>query len=192
MAAVHGEGGRTLVANIWSGSKIRLRPVISSDWEAFHANDQDSEGARLSDSIYFPRSEAGTKAWAERAAAQGAEGDRTFLAIETLDGTLVGSISTADCDSRNGTFKYGVAIFRAYWRKGYASEAVSILLRYYFQELRYRKVNAYVYAFNDGSRALQERLGFVREGILREMIFTQGKHYDIYVYGQTKDEFESR
>jgi RimJ/RimL family protein N-acetyltransferase len=179
-----------MVANIWSGSKVKLRPVSPSDWKEFHDNDQDSEGARLCDSIYFPRSEDGTKAWAERTSSKASEGDNVFLAIETLDGTLVGSITTSSCDTRNSTFKYGVAIFRKHWRNRYASEAIKILLRYYFEELRYRKVNAYVYAFNDGSRALQEHLGFVQEGILREMIFTKGKHYDEYVYGQTKDEFE--
>lgn len=179
-----------MLSNIWSGLKVRLRPVIPLDWKEFHENDQDSECARLCDSIYFPRSEDGTKAWAERTSSKTSEGDNVFLAIETLDGTLVGSITANSCDARNGTFKYGVAIFRNHWRKGYASEAIRILLRYYFEELRYRKVNAYVYAFNDGSRALQEHIGFVQEGVLREMIFTKGQHYDEYVYGLTKDEFE--
>ncbi|HZG76507.1 MAG TPA: GNAT family protein [Paenibacillus sp.] len=182
-----------MTTNIWTGDKVRLRPVSPADWKLFHENDQDSEGARLSDALYFPRSEDGTKAWAERASSAAAsEGDNVFLAIETIDGALVGSIATDRCDARNGTFKYGVAIFRNHWRNGYASEAIAILLRYYFEELRYRKANAYVYAFNEASRALHERLGFVREGILREMIFTKGKPYDEYVYGLTKEEFESR
>ncbi|MCU6707378.1 GNAT family N-acetyltransferase [Paenibacillus sp. J5C_2022] len=177
-------------ANIWTGLKVRLRSVIPSDWKEFHENDQDSECARLCDAIYFPRSEDGTKDWAERTSTKAPEGDNVFLAIETHDGTLVGSITANSCDTRNGTFKYGVAIFRKHWRKGYASEAIRVLLRYYFEELRYCKVNAYVYAFNEGSRVLQEHLGFVQEGVLREMIFTKGKHYDEYVYGLTKDEFE--
>lgn len=179
-----------MIYNSWVGSKVRLRSIVATDWQEFHQNDQDSECARLCDAIYFPRSEDGTRAWAERTAAQVAEGDNIFLAIETLDGQLVGSITANNCDRRHGTFRYGVAIFRSEWRKGYAADAIRILLRYYFEELRYHKVNAHVYAFNDGSRALQEHLGFMQEGILREMIFTQGQHYDEYVYGQTKEEFE--
>jgi RimJ/RimL family protein N-acetyltransferase len=175
---------------LWSGSKIRLRPVLPADWEKFHQNDFDSECARLCDAVYFPRSEEGTKAWAEHQASKGPNGHNIMLAIETLDGHLVGSISTSSCDSRNGTFKYGVAIFREHWRRGYAAEAVKLLLRYYFEELRYHKVNAHVYAFNEGSIALHERLGFVLEGRLRGMIFTKGLHFDELVYGLTKSEFE--
>ncbi|MBD8497933.1 GNAT family N-acetyltransferase [Paenibacillus arenosi] len=179
-----------MINNIWSGKKVRLRAILPTDWAKFHHNDFDSESARLSDVIYFPRSEEGTKTWAEHQAAQGPNGDNIMLAIETNDGELVGSISTRSCDPRHGTFKYGVAVFREHWRKGYASEAVMIVLRYYFDELRYQKVNAHVYAFNDGSTALQERLGFVQEGRLRNMIFTKGQHFDEFVYGLTKSEYE--
>ncbi|CAH1199098.1 hypothetical protein PAECIP111893_01229 [Paenibacillus plantiphilus] len=140
--------------------------------------------------IYFPRSEEGTKSWAEQQASKGPNGDNIMLAIETLDGELVGSISTHSCDTRHGTFKYGIAIFREHWRNGYASEAVKILVGYYFEELRYQKVTAHVYAFNESSIALHERLGFVQEGKLRNMIYTNGQHFDEFVYGLTKSEYE--
>ncbi|WP_339845398.1 GNAT family protein [Paenibacillus sp. FSL W7-1088] len=175
--------------NIWTGHKVRLRAILPTDWDKFHNNDSDSDCARLCDVINFPRSEEGTKAWAEHEASRGPDGDKIMLAVETLDGVLVGSISSNNCDTRNGTFTYGVAIFREFWRNGYASEAVKILLRYYFEELRYQKVTAHVYAFNQGSLELHERLGFVQEGKLRNMVFTNGQHYDEYLYGLTKSEY---
>jgi RimJ/RimL family protein N-acetyltransferase len=176
--------------NIWSGSKVILRPVLPADWKAFHSNDFDSESARLYEAIHFPRSEEGTRSWTERETSKRSIGDNVMLAIETLDGQLVGSISTSSCEPRHGTFKYGVAIFRAHWRKGYASEAVRILLRYYFEELRYQKANAYVYAINENSIRLQEHLGFVQEGKLRNMIFTNGQYIDEFVYGLTKYDYD--
>jgi RimJ/RimL family protein N-acetyltransferase len=177
--------------NIWAGSKVRLRPVLPTDWEKFHNNDFDSEGARLCDVIHFPRSEERTKSWAEYQSSKEPNGDNVMLAIETLDGELVGSINTNSCDTRHGTFKYGVAIFREHWRKGYASEAVMILIRFYFEELRYQKVTVHVYAFNESSIALQEYLGFVQEGKLRNMIFTKGQYFDEFLYGLTKSEYEN-
>lgn len=177
---------------IWAGKKVRLRPVRSSDWDKFHENDLDSVNARLCDELHFPRLEEGTREWAEHQSANSIHGDNAFLAIETLEGTLVGSICTMNCNARHGTFKYGVSIFREQWRKGYATDAVSIILKYYFEELRYQKVNAHVYAFNNGSVALQQHLGFVQEGQIRAMIFTSGQHHDEYIFGLTRQEYEKR
>ena len=142
------------------GQKFRLRAILPEDWERFHDNDEDSDGARRCDVIHFPRSEEGTRLWTEQEAAAEPEGDNHRFAIETLDGELVGSMNTHSCDTRHGTFKYGVAIFREHWRKGYATEAAKLLLRYYFEELRYQKVTAHIYAFNESSIQLHERLGF--------------------------------
>ncbi len=113
---------------------------MPSDWDKFHNNDLDSVNARLCDEIHFPRSEEGTRQWAEQQASNTSNGGKVSLAIETFDGTLVGSICTDSCNSQNGTFKYGVSIFREYWRNGYASDAIRIVLRYYFEELRYRRL----------------------------------------------------
>ncbi|REK74648.1 GNAT family N-acetyltransferase [Paenibacillus paeoniae] len=177
--------------NCWTGTSVRLRAIVAEDWHQFHKNDQDTDSARTSDAIYFPRSEAGTRQWTEETAAKGATGDSMMLAIEKLDGELVGCINAHSCDSRNGIFKYGVAIFRDHWRMGYASDAINLLLRYFFKELRYEKAVAIVYGFNESSIRLQERLGFTLEGRLRSMIFTLGKRHDELVFGLLKSEFEA-
>lgn len=72
--------------DMWSGKKVRLRPILTADWEKFHLNDLDSEGAGHCDVIYFPRSEEGTKAWAASQAANAPVSDNVMLAIETLEG----------------------------------------------------------------------------------------------------------
>ncbi|MBW7456064.1 GNAT family N-acetyltransferase [Paenibacillus sepulcri] len=179
-----------MVENIWTGSKVRLRSIVPGDWEKFHHNDYDTETARLCDVTHFPRSEEGTRSWADNQASLGPDNDNIMLAIETHEGELIGSINTHSCDARHGTFKYGVAIFREHWRKGYAAEAVRLLLRYYFEELRYQKATAHVYAFNESSKALQEHLGFQQEGRLRNMLFTKGQHYDELVYGLLRSEYD--
>lgn len=178
--------------NNWTGASVRLRAIVPEDWLKFHSNDQDTESARLSDAIYFPRSEEGTRQWTLETAAKGPAGDQIMLAIENLKGELVGSISAHSCDSRNGTFKYGIAIFRDHRRKGYATEAIFILLRHFFHELRYEKAGANVYSFNESSIEMQKRLGFTQEGQLRGMIFTNGRRHDELVFGMLKSEFDEK
>lgn len=89
-----------------------------------------------------------------------------------------------------GVFKYGLRILRPYWRRGYARESITIVLRYYFHELRYQKVTAIVYSFNERSRRLHESLGFVLEGRLRRMVYTDGTLHDELYFGLTREEFD--
>ena len=102
----------------------------------------------------------------------------------------VGAIDTHTCDPRNGTFQYGVTIRREHARKGYASEAIRLVLRYFFHELRYQKVNVEIYGFNEASVKLHRELGFREEGRLRRMVYTGGAYHDSIMLGMTREEFE--
>ncbi len=168
---------------------MRLRAVQVSDWETFHENRHDSESQRRGWRIPFPRSPEAARRWAEDLALRDPATDSFFFAIENLEGALVGSINSHDCDARQGTFSIGIGVFRQYWRKGYAGDAIQIMLRYFFQELGYQKANATVYEFNEPSIKLFEGLGFQREGRRRRMIFTNGRHYDELLFGMTREEF---
>lgn len=69
------------------------------------------------------------------------------------------------------TWELGYTISPAYQRKGYAAEAVEALLRYAFQTIQLHRVAAYCSPLNPASWRLLEKLGFCREGLLRENIF---------------------
>lgn len=176
--------------NEWEGKLVRLRSVEPSDWEIHYEWNKDSEMTRNVAFVWFPSSKAGVQKWAENESVKDdGEPDKKFLIIETLDGTHVGMISTNKCDRRNGSFTYGIAIRSEHHRKGYASDAMRILLRHFFLERRYHKVIAHVFGFNDGSIRLHENFGMQLEGRLREMIYTNGKHYDELIFGMTAEEF---
>mgnify|MGYP001579874367 CR=1 FL=1 len=104
-------------------------------------------------------------------------------------GEVVGTLNTHDCDPRYGTFSYGLAIYRDQQHKGYASESIRLVLRYFFQELRYQKATVNIYTFNEASIKLHERLGFQHEGCLRRMHYTGGKYHDMRILGLTAEEF---
>lgn len=176
-------------SNHWQGERVRLRAVEPADWEAHFVWDQDSDMTRGLYHVPFPRPREATKRWAERAVTAGDEGDNIHLEIESLSGELVGAIATHDCDPRTGTFAYGVAVRAEHQRRGYASDAIRVVLRHYFEELRYQKVTVRVYSFNEASVRLHERLGLRQEGRLRRMVYTQGQFFDVLVFGLTREEF---
>jgi RimJ/RimL family protein N-acetyltransferase len=82
-----------------------------------------------------------------------------------------------------------VAIRREHWRRGYAAEAIRLILRYYFDELRYQMANVEIHAFNEASLALHRKLGFQEEGRLRRTVYTEGKYFDQVILGITGEEF---
>lgn len=177
--------------NYWQNEIIRLRAVEPEDAEAFFGFNLDSEMARNLDFLWPPSSMANVREEVEKMARRKLENDAFFWVIENADGEAVGQISTHNCDQRNGTFQYGVSVSTDHQRRGYARSAIGMVLRYYFEELRYQKVTVAIHADNSRSIALHEALRFVKEGTLRRMFFTGGEYVDLFYFGMTREEWEA-
>ena len=76
--------------------------------------------------------------------------------------------------------------------RGIGSTALRLLLDYAFTVQGLERVYAEVYGFNTRSQHLMERVGFQREGILRQHDLQNGVRQDLYVYGILKPEFYER
>jgi RimJ/RimL family protein N-acetyltransferase len=177
--------------NFWQGKHVRLRSVEPSDAAIFFEWKLDSEITRnMKWKILPPESQTQVGREIEEHSQKKFGADSFLWVIEDDTCKAAGSIRTHTCNPHNGTFSYGISIAREHHRKGYATEAIQLILRYYFGELRYQKVNAQILCCNDASIALHKKLGFVREGMLRRMTFTDGNYYDMYWYGMTKEEWE--
>ena len=175
-------------ASIWQGERVRLRAIEPSDWETYFAWNQDDEQARGVSNIPFPQSAEAVRQWAQQEATRKPEGDAFRFVIENETGEVVGDLTTHHCDARVGSFSYGITIRREHRRNGYAAEAITLVLRYYFQELRYQKATVSVYSFNEASARLHESLGFQLEGRIRRTLH-RWRHCDELVYGITTEEF---
>jgi RimJ/RimL family protein N-acetyltransferase len=64
------------------------------------------------------------------------------------------------------------------WGQGYGREAIELLLGYGFDELGLHRVHLNVWATNARAIACYERLGFVREGLRREVHWQDGAWID--------------
>lgn len=177
---------------VWRGDRVRLRAIEPGDWEAYFAWNQDDDQARGLYEVPFPQSAEAVRQWAQQEATRKPEDDHFRFVIENERGEIVGDLTTHDCHRRVGAFSYGISIRHDQRRQGYAAEAIRLVLRYYFQELRYQKVTVSIYSFNEASIRLHESLGFQREGCLRRTVFTNGQHYDELIFGLTVEEFAAR
>ncbi len=174
--------------NFWEGERVRLR-AIEPDDAAFFRLQRDTERNRLLDFLPPPLSLAALEVWVREQSQKGLEDDAFQWLIENKAGERVGSIVTHTCNPRNGTFSYALDIAAAARRKGYAAEAVSLVLRYYFGELRYQKVHVSVQSNNEASIALHQKLRFELEGTQKRMIFQQGAYLDLLLFGLSAEDF---
>jgi RimJ/RimL family protein N-acetyltransferase len=177
--------------NLFEGNLVRLRALEPSDSETLFIHRQDTEISRRDARIQWPRSLAAIRQRLENPG-DGQSTDDIELAITTLDNQLVGEIDVQSTNRRNGTFSIGIGLAeRAVWGKGYAKEAMLLVLRIMFHERRYQKCNIEVYAFNTRALALYRRLGFLEEGCLRRNYFTNGEYHDEILLGMTREEFDA-
>ena len=176
-------------SNLWQGAAVRLRAIEPGDGEWFFAASADTESLRQSGGLLFPLSRAWYTDWAQQlATAEPGDGAYRWV-IENRAGEGVGTINTHSCEPRTGTFSYGLSVRAEHRRQGYAAEAIRLVLRHYFAELRYQKATVHIYSSNAPALRLHERLGFQLEGRLRRTIYSQGQFFDQCIYGLTAEEF---
>ncbi|HEX7150624.1 MAG TPA: GNAT family N-acetyltransferase [Thermoanaerobaculia bacterium] len=108
------------------------------------------------------------------------------------DDLVIGTTTLYHLDYQHGRGDIGYALGRAHWGNGHASDAVSRALRFAFDELGLRRIEADADPRNEASIRVLERQGFVREGNLRERYFMNGELQDTAFYGLLKREWRGR
>ena len=111
-----------------------------------------------------------------------------FDTIETTavpDGRrLIGVVGFCHIDQRDRNAEISFYIGDPeYHRKGCCSEALKLLIRYGFNELNLHRIFAEVFAFNDPSILLLEKLGFQQEGVLRDAAWRNGQWHHSVILG---------
>lgn len=87
--------------------------------------------------------------------------------------------------------KLGYAIAAEEWGRGYATDAARVLTTYAFTELGLHRISAAIGPENTASIAVLEKLGFTREGLLRDHVFTNGAWRDSVLYSVLEHEWQS-
>ena len=103
--------------------------------------------------------------------------------------TVIGTTTLFNLNLDNGRAELGYAMARAYWGKGYMNEALKALVSHAFDVMTLRRLEADVDPRNTASIRTLERLGFQREGFLRERWDVNGEIQDALFYGLLRREW---
>lgn len=83
----------------------------------------------------------------------------------------------------------GYELGKPYWGKGYMQEALTKMFEFGYQTMGLNRIEALLFPQNTASINLLTRLGFRKEGLLREYQQDGGKFVDLYIYSLLKREF---
>ena len=122
----------------WQTEKVRLRPLQISDAEKKWQEWFDTYTRRFLESqLDVPPVSREEYTWQLENNCEFKDTSQMIsFAIDNLSGEFVGWITMFKGDPKHGNFSFGISIFREHWRKGYAENAVHLILRYGFYELR--------------------------------------------------------
>ena len=84
------------------------------------------------------------------------------------DGALLGTCTLFSIHHGNMRAELGYCLHSAHWRRGYMGEALATLIDHSFHALKLRRLEADVDPDNASSLRILDRMGFRREGLLRE------------------------
>ena len=78
------------------------------------------------------------------------------------------------------------------WSKGYGSEAIVLLLEWLFNDRGAHRVWLEVFPANTRAQRAYEKVGFIREGTLRETWLVDGQWHDEHLYSMLRREYNAR
>ncbi|WP_195782707.1 GNAT family N-acetyltransferase [Priestia megaterium] len=103
--------------------------------------------------------------------------------IERLDtGELIGTVGFNQWNQKHKRAEIGYELHPQHWGHGYASEAASAVMTYGFDTLQLVRIGAVVFLENKASQHVLEKLGFQKEGVLKNYMYQNGKAHDTFVY----------
>jgi len=109
-----------------------------------------------------------------------------------LDGEIVGAIGCHPIDWLHRNCSIGYWLDAGHQGKGVITRAVGALLDYLFDELELNRVAIQCGVGNRRSCAIPERLGFTREGLLREAEWVNDRWVDLVVWSMLARDWKEK
>jgi RimJ/RimL family protein N-acetyltransferase len=172
--------------------RLLLRPLRAADARAIFAIRSDPKVMRYASSLPLTSLDH-AEAFIAREAAGMAAGESLRLGLQRLeDDTLIGTCILFYMNAQCRRAEIGYELRPDAWGRGYMHEALRALLHFGFTELQLNRVEADIDPRNVASARSLERLGFAREGLLRQRWIVDGEISDSALYGLLLSDWQTR
>lgn len=180
----------TLITPTLRSDRVVLRPFTPDDTDAVFVLLSNPHVLR-----YWNEPPWTDYAQAERFTAMGNQIDeedvRVQLAIERIaDGAFIGWCFLEDWDPHHRRATVGLCLDEKVWGQGFATEILPTLVQWAFDTLNLNRIETDIDPRNTAIARVLEKLGFVREGLLREDCIVNDEVCDSLVYGLLRREWK--
>ncbi|MCP4178894.1 MAG: GNAT family N-acetyltransferase [bacterium] len=97
---------------------------------------------------------------------------------------LIGAIGLMIDQKRNYIAELGYFVDEKYWNKGFASEAMLLIEKIAFEDLKIKRIEIMMITENKASERIAIKCGYEKEGISKKKIKVIDKYYDCYLYAK--------
>lgn len=170
------------------GELVRLRATEESDAPAMYRWINDWETVKYLGGRY-PRTMGFEREWATK-------GDPAYVnaqfIIEVMEGQkAIGWVGLHDASPEDRAAELGIAIGEPeFLDGGYGTDAMRVACRYGFEMMNLHRIALTVYDWNVRATRVYEKVGFRREGVIRDGIFKAGRWNDLVYMGLLRGELK--
>jgi len=108
---------------------------------------------------------------------------QTFVIVLTKDKAIIGVIGVVSDDFRKRHWEIAYWLGQAYRNKRYMREAIDLFIQQAKKYTPIRKISAKVFVGNNRSIKLLQSISFIKEGLLRNHFYHNGRMKSIIVFG---------
>lgn len=175
-----------------TGQQVALRPLTVDDvrgcvWKWNH----DKQVTRHLFRGTYPKSP--DQAVAEHAKNASRTDEVELIITDAASGEPIGITGLHGISALTRSAEWRILIGRAdHWGKGIGREVGCLMVAYGFEQLNLHKVWLGVNASHDGAVRCYDKIGFTREGVLRDEVFCNGQYHDAIRMSMLEEEYRAR
>jgi RimJ/RimL family protein N-acetyltransferase len=163
---------------------VRLTPLGPGHVPAMKTLGDDPDVARFT-YVSSPWTDEKAQAWVERYVEGWRDGKLAGFAIEASGGgEFLGFLALPRYDAPGREAEIGYIVAPAARGRGVARRALGLATDWCLGPLGLQRVELRIDVANAPSLRVAERLGFVRDGVLRSVHFKEGRRVDLAVYSR--------
>lgn len=171
------------VLPVLDAGTVRLRPHREDDLQDFFALYSDPQVMRYWSFPAWTHVDQARERFEGALAAHDPAHLLCWAVAEADSDRLIGGVTLFAINPGQGRAEIGYALHSSQWGRGHARNALGAVLHHAFGPVGLRRMEADIDPRNAPSCRLVERMGFTREGVLRERWHVAGELQDSALYG---------